>query len=99
MEIQINCRRLLGTTLLKGDKRRQVSLNGWDTAETRLGGMKVEWYSGTDRPTDPPTDEKRASLVNAKWRCGLKEWRTCLTTLTKVYSGTFGLSLVNALRI
>jgi hypothetical protein len=28
MEIQINCRRLLGTTLLKGDKRRQVSLNG-----------------------------------------------------------------------
>jgi hypothetical protein len=29
----------------------------------------------------------------------IKEWCTCLTTLTRVYSGLFGLSLVNALSL
>jgi hypothetical protein len=36
-------------------------------------------------------------FVNAQMEVRLKEWRTCLTTLTTVYSGWFGLSLVNAL--
>jgi hypothetical protein len=35
------------------------------------------------------------TLVNAQMEVRLKEWRTWLTTLTRVYSGLFGLSLVN----
>jgi hypothetical protein len=38
------------------------------------------------------------TLVNAKTEVWTKERRTCLTSLTTVYSGLFGLSLVNALK-
>jgi hypothetical protein len=38
------------------------------------------------------------TLVNAQVEVRLKEWSTWLTTLTRVYSGLFGLSLVNALK-
>jgi hypothetical protein len=56
---QKNGRRLLGTTLLKGDERRHVLLRGGE--ETRLGGMIVKWQNGTDRQIDRYIDEKRAS--------------------------------------
>jgi hypothetical protein len=46
---KINGRRLLGTTLLKGDERRHVLLNRRDMEETRLGGMIVKWQNGTER--------------------------------------------------
>jgi hypothetical protein len=38
------------------------------------------------------------TLVNAKTEMWIKEWRTCLTTLTTVYPSWLGLSLVNALK-
>jgi hypothetical protein len=58
---QKNGRRLLGTTLLKGDERRHVLLRGGDMEETRLGGIIVKWQNGTDRQIDRYIDEKRAS--------------------------------------
>jgi hypothetical protein len=56
---QINGRRLVGTTLLKGDERRHVLLRGGETSyltnETwgrHVLVVCVEWQNGTDRQID-----------------------------------------------
>jgi hypothetical protein len=52
---QINCQRLVGTTLLRGDKRGHVLLKGGDVEETCLGGISVKWQNCTDRYIDTST--------------------------------------------